>query len=114
VATPQGPFYREFGKKLFQARRAAKITQEALAQAVGLSRTSIVNIEKGRQPVAVDLAIRMATSLGTTIGDLLPEYNRASIGDIATELRRVSPSTRPWVERVISGSALRKDSENDG
>jgi DNA-binding XRE family transcriptional regulator len=114
MASPKGPFYREFGKRLSQARRAAKITQAALAQAVGLSRTSIVNIEKGRQPVPIDLAIRMATSLGTGIVDLLPESNPiSSLRDMASELRRISPGARPWVERVISGSDFRKDSEHD-
>jgi|SRR5579864_1646693 len=114
MASPKGPFYREFGKKLSEARQAAKITQAALAQSVGLSRTSIVNIEKGRQPVPIDLAIRMATSLGTGIVDLLPESNPiSSMEDIASELKRISPDARPWVERVISGSVFRKDSEND-
>lgn len=114
VASPQGPFYREFGKKLSQLRSAAKITQAALAQAVGLSRTSIVNIEKGRQPVPIDLAVRMATSLGKSLVDLIPEADPTPfIRDIASELRKISPSARPWVERVISASAFREDSEND-
>lgn len=114
VASPQGPFYRELGKKLSQLRREAKITQAALAQAVGLSRTSIVNIEKGRQPVAIDLAVRMATSLGKSLVDLIPEVDPTpTIRDIASELKKISPGARPWVERVITGAAFRKDSEND-
>jgi DNA-binding XRE family transcriptional regulator len=112
VATPQGPFYREFGRKLSLARRAARITQEALAQAVGLSRTSIVNIEKGRQPVAIDLAIRMARSLDTTMFDLLPGAKPAPKADIASELQRISPHARPWVERVITVSTFREDSRD--
>lgn len=114
VASPQGPFYREFGKKLSQLRGAAKITQAALAQAVGLSRTSIVNIEKGRQPVPIDLAVRLATCLDKSLVDLIPGIVPSpSIKDIASELKKVSAGARPWVERVITGSTFREDSEND-
>lgn len=112
VASPKGPFYREFGRKLCEARRAAKITQEALGQAIGLSRTSIVNIEKGRQPVPIDIAVRIATSLGTEMTRLLPEGMPHYSGGVAKELQRVSPGARQWVEKVLSGAAFRKDFED--
>jgi DNA-binding XRE family transcriptional regulator len=112
VAAPKGPFYREFGKKLAQARHAAKVTQEALAQAIGLSRTSIVNIEKGRQPVHLHLVAQMANSLETEVIKLLPEKSPAAGSEMVSELQKVSPSARSWVERVITQSAFRRESEN--
>ena len=43
--------YKEFGKLLKKSRTAANLTQAGLAKRVGLSRTSITNIEKGRQHI---------------------------------------------------------------
>jgi transcriptional regulator with XRE-family HTH domain len=73
VASPQGPFYKELGKKIAAARRIrAGLTQARLAAAVGLSRASIVNIEAGRQPVAVHHLVMIAAQLGLSVGDLIP------------------------------------------
>ena len=114
MASPKGLFYREFGKNLAQSRQRASFTQEALAKAAGLSRTSIVNIEKGRQTVTLDLAVRLASHLGSKLADLLPEPDATeTLKDVASELLKVSPDARPWVERVITSSALRKDSEHE-
>ena len=42
-------FYAEVGRRVRMAREAAGLTQDALADQVELSRTSVTNIEKGRQ-----------------------------------------------------------------
>src|SRR4051794_34150103 len=65
-------FYQEFGRALREAREAAGLTQEALAQTVGLSRTSITNIERGVQPVAIHTLLRLARSARTNPAELLP------------------------------------------
>jgi transcriptional regulator with XRE-family HTH domain len=39
-----------------------------------LSRTSVVNIEAGRQGVALATLYRLADALGANPGDLLPEF----------------------------------------
>jgi DNA-binding XRE family transcriptional regulator len=109
VATPQGPFYVAFGKKLAEARRAAKVTQEALSKSVGLSRTSIVNIEKGRQPVHLQLVAKMATSLGTTVAHLIPDLELLADVHVRPDLKKISQHNRPWVERVISGVVFGKE-----
>lgn len=100
MAMPQGSFYREFGKKLAEARKNANVTQEALSKALGLSRTSIVNIEKGRQPVQLHLAAKMALSLGTSMLKLVPDPSLTS-KPVATE--KVSVPNRPWVQRILLG-----------
>jgi DNA-binding XRE family transcriptional regulator len=110
VATPQGAFYQQFGRKLAEARRAAKITQEALSKSVGLSRTSIVNIEKGRQPVQLHLVARMATSLGIGTALLIPDPDLLKRTELPPDLAKVSEHNRPWVERIFSSSALQKES----
>lgn len=58
-----------------QLRKAAGFTQQAVAKRVGLSRTSIVNLEAGRQDVPLSKLQAYATAVGArlTITPLDPE-----------------------------------------
>ncbi len=64
--------YREIGRRVGAAREASDLTQERLAAKVGLSRTSIVNLEAGRQRVPIHQLYRIADALGCHPADLLP------------------------------------------
>jgi transcriptional regulator with XRE-family HTH domain len=93
-------FYRDFGQRLTNIRNEAGVTQEALADAVGLSRTSITNVEKGRQPVQLHLVVKIAEILGVTVARLLPV--RESTNPLPAErLEKLQPEKRKWVERVL-------------
>lgn len=109
VAIPQGPFYEQFGAKLAEARQRADITQEALSKAVGLSRTSIVNIEKGRQPVLLHVVAKMAATLGVAPAVLIPDASVIRFTELPPDLGKVSERNRPWVERIFS-SPVQKES----
>jgi transcriptional regulator with XRE-family HTH domain len=94
------PFYREFGRRLARARQDSGLSQELLGQRVALSRTSIVNIEKGRQRVPLHMLIEMADALGIASTELLPR--KATTGDGASiGLRSVDDDTQAWVLRQI-------------
>ena len=47
------PVYQQIGAALRQRRNELGMTQSALASHLGLSRTSVTNIECGRQPMLV-------------------------------------------------------------
>ena len=47
----QGAFYAEIGRRVRLARERLGLTQDYLAIQIMLSRTSVTNIEKGRQKV---------------------------------------------------------------
>ncbi|HOX26845.1 MAG TPA: helix-turn-helix transcriptional regulator [Candidatus Krumholzibacteria bacterium] len=47
-----------------------ELTQQALAEAVGVSRQTIVSIEKGHYNPTVGLALRLAHALGVAVEDL--------------------------------------------
>lgn len=65
-------FYRQFGRILAEARNKKKMSQEVLARELGLTRTSITNIEKGRQPVQLHTLYHISQLLSVELQDLLP------------------------------------------
>jgi Zn-dependent peptidase ImmA (M78 family)/DNA-binding XRE family transcriptional regulator len=58
-------------KRLRRARRDLGLTQEAVADAVGLARTSLVALEKGERGVRPDELVAMAGLYGRPIDELL-------------------------------------------
>jgi len=48
-------------------RRGSDLTQAALAEAIGVSRQTVVSIEKGDYAPSVFLALRLARTLDTTV-----------------------------------------------
>jgi len=103
VAAPQGDFYRELGKLLRSARKTKGITQERLARAVALSRTSITNIELGQQPVPAHILVALARALGIRPADLLPQDPAtAKSVELPDHVRKLSTAKQNWVTRVLS------------
>jgi transcriptional regulator with XRE-family HTH domain len=72
-------FYAALGARLRTFR--GKRTQGQVALAVGLSRTSWVNIEKGNQAMTVAALARYATALGVSPADIL-DGGLAPLADI--------------------------------
>src|SRR4051812_27182567 len=56
-------FYREVGLKIRHARDQKGFTQERLAETIRLSRTSLTNIEKGRQKFLLHTFAEIASAL---------------------------------------------------
>lgn len=59
------------GDRLRTARRAKVLTQDELAQSVGISRTAITHLESSEGDPSVDLLVRLATTLDVSIDWLL-------------------------------------------
>ena len=66
-------FYREIGRRVKNARKVRSLTQEALASLVSLTRTSITNIEKGRQKILLHTLADLAKALQVDYAVLLPD-----------------------------------------
>lgn len=64
--------YEEFGRRLRARRKEAELTQSEVAERVGLTRTSITNIEAGRQHVVLHQLLLLASIVGVEPQDLLP------------------------------------------
>ncbi len=59
--------------KLKTRRVLADLTQEDLARRVGVTRQTVLAIEKGNYAPSVLLAIRLAKTLGCTVEELFDE-----------------------------------------
>lgn len=86
------------------------MTQEKLGRLVGLSRTSITNIERGHQHVSLHHIFAIAEALRVPPDALLPEVTaRKGESDVAS---RLPPNTEPevakWAEKV-AGDYERKE-----
>jgi transcriptional regulator with XRE-family HTH domain len=65
-------FYRLFGSRVRELREERKVTQDELARRVALSRTSITNIERGRQRVLLHQMMEIAQALDAEPAALVP------------------------------------------
>lgn len=66
-------FNIDVGERVRLYRKRTRQTQQALADAVGVSRPAIANIESGRQRVPLDLLWRIAAVTGFPFAQFVPE-----------------------------------------
>ena len=91
-------FYERLGDRIRQARKAAGLSQEELGSRVGLNRSSISNVEKGRQRILAHVLMDFSAALkvpparllgdGPAEADLLsglPEETKSFVQDVLTE-----------------------------
>lgn len=69
-------FYEMIGSSIVSKRKELGLTQIELANRIGMSRTSIVNIEKGRQYPPVHLLWEISYALDAKPAEILPEKTR--------------------------------------
>lgn len=101
MADSEPQFYEELGANIRQLRNGAGLTQEALGDRVGLTRTSITNIENGNQPVSAWLLRRLAGLLECDLETLTPgirEVDRAD-SEIPDD---VPPLTADVLRRLVA------------
>ncbi|MBF6100580.1 helix-turn-helix transcriptional regulator [Nocardia cyriacigeorgica] len=76
-------FYIELGTRIRNARTPKKISQQELGEAVGLKRSSIANIEAGRQRSAVHIIALIGQALSISPEELFPRIKDSeSLSDI--------------------------------
>ena len=65
-----GGIKRNLGARVRELRKQQGLTQERLGLMVGLDRTYIIGIEKGRRNVSIDNLIKLAHGLGVPLHKL--------------------------------------------
>jgi len=97
----EGVLYRKLGDAIRQLRKSAKKTQDDLAKEIGVSRASIVNIEKGRHRPQLHLLYDLATSLGCEITDFLPAVNEMTANLPENLSARLNPEEKEPVAKLL-------------
>lgn len=94
-------FYAATGQRVREARLNRGLTQDALASQVSLTRTSIVNIEKGKQQILLHTIVDIARALGAEPAELLPNIAPSLNQDLNTLLRAHPHKTRMWIKSGV-------------
>lgn len=63
-------FYVDLGARITEARVEAQMTQLELAEAIGMARSSVSNIEAGRQRVPAHVVASISYVLGVKVDGL--------------------------------------------
>lgn len=99
----QDEFYKSLGSRIRKARIALNLTQEQVADTLSLNRTSITNIEKGKQKILAHTLIDLAESLQISVTDLLPKskQNNKTVSAKSLLPENSSPEERDFLEKVL-------------
>lgn len=104
----QDRLYSFIGEQLKTHREKQGLTQGDLAGLVGLERTSITNIEGGKQKLPIHVLYGVCRALSVNPSDVLPriedvseqpKLERVSIGDFSGALP-------PGIARLLTGDVL--------
>jgi transcriptional regulator with XRE-family HTH domain len=93
--------YKLIGERIRDERRKRHLTQDELASRVGLKRTSITNVERGRQKLLVHTLLDIANSLDTSPARLLAAFDHDAPLTLPPNL---SASVRNWIVHSVGVS----------
>lgn len=78
TVTPQDKqFYRALGQRVAERRKAQDLTQQQLAERLGVSQQTLAHYEVGRLRIAAAMLPALAKELDVTVEDLLGESTRS-------------------------------------
>lgn len=79
--------YDVIGARLRDARerKRPRVTQEDLARSIGLERSSISNIESGKQRAPLHIIYRICELLGVDIAEVFPRLNEVAVEEEAEQ-----------------------------
>lgn len=96
---------KAIGSRIKAAREAQHLTQEQLAEIVGISATHISVIERGVKAPKLETFIEIANALNVTSDSLLLDVLNNSLQITATELseqiERLSPKEQKKILKVV-------------
>jgi transcriptional regulator with XRE-family HTH domain len=108
MATPT-PFLIEIGRCVASCRTAAGLSQRDVAERSNLNRSSIANIEAGRQEMPVSKLVLIADAVGVPPGKLLAPMSTAEHDTIAA----LAEQNRMLRERVAAAREALADAPTE-
>ncbi|QMV42665.1 helix-turn-helix domain-containing protein [Cohnella cholangitidis] len=98
--------YTEIGRKIREERDKKGWTQQELSDMVELTRSSIANIELGRQKIQVHVLYTFAKLFGINPTDLMPQTNQIYQDEVITdEKESLDKESRDFLERILKKSS---------
>ncbi len=95
--------YKTIGKQVRARREVMRLTQEDLARRIWLTRTSITNIEQGRQKIQVHTLCALAEALQVAPSALLPTAETHDAAALEDRLPQdLAAGERDWVRRILA------------
>lgn len=108
--------YASIGSRIRQVREAQepRMSQDGLAQALKLKRTSITNIESGKQKLSLETIYLFCERFGLKVSDVLPDIGEVTYAHersvtVAGESYAVGAKTADLVESLRPIPRPRKD-----
>ena len=93
------------GARIKKAREAASLTQEQLAEMVGLSSSHISVVERGVKAPRLETFVEIANALGVTADslliDVLDHAMEISASELSEQIKRLSPKAQEKTLKVI-------------
>jgi transcriptional regulator with XRE-family HTH domain len=74
-------FYIAAGRRIRTVREGRGLSQAILAQRIGFTRSSVANLEAGRQRITLHLFVLIAKALGVNPDALLPDTSMLEFSD---------------------------------
>ena len=97
-------------RNLLSLRHARTLTQEALAKAAGVPRSTIANLESGEGNPSLAVLVKVANSLGVPIDELLAspraKVRKWSAADVPTQAQGRGVTLRPLVTEPVPEEML--------
>ncbi|MEO0395711.1 MAG: helix-turn-helix transcriptional regulator [Cyanobacteria bacterium P01_A01_bin.137] len=101
MALDKDAFYVDLGQKVRAVREERKLTQEALASLLGITRTSVTNIEKGRQKMFLHTFLEIAQGLSVSPDALMPSMQYSSSLEDALK-EQLNQKELNWVQEAMN------------
>lgn len=92
------------GRRLRDARTASGLTQEQVAEQLGLPRTAIVHMEAGNRSISTLELVELARIYHRPVGDFFQDATQSQDEDVLVALPRVLPAFRddPQIQHEVS------------
>ncbi|WP_043640689.1 helix-turn-helix domain-containing protein [Chromobacterium haemolyticum] len=97
-------FARSLGRSIADARRAKGLTQEKLADVIGVEQESISRLERGVTLPSLSRLMHIADVLAVPIASLIRSSSGRSVDqaqDLVEKLNELSGEDRAWVRRWV-------------
>lgn len=90
------------GREIYRRRKFLKITQEELANYIGLSRVQLVNLEKGNNRTTFESLWEICNALSCTVSDLFPPQNKVRRKTVTKTVTRMLPTKVKVIKTILT------------